>query len=162
MQTFLPYPDFTRSAEVLDRRRLGKQRVEALQVLRGLTVQGYGWRRHPVVRMWTGYEEALVRYGLEVCRVWRDHGHQDTCAASLVAGLAAHRPGHPVRDQQQLAAAGELPPWLGDDAVHLSHRSALVRKDPERYRPLFPDVPDDLPYVWPRSDRDPEPPPEGA
>ena len=24
-----------------------------------------------------------------------------------------------------------------------------MRKDPERYRPLFPDVPDDLPYVWP-------------
>ena len=90
---------------MLDRRRLGKQRVEALQVLRGLTVPGYGWRRHPAVRMWIGYEEALVRYGLEVCRVWRDQGHQDTCAASLVAGLAAHRPGHPVRDQQQLAAA---------------------------------------------------------
>src|SRR3712207_7307101 len=32
---------------------------------------------------------------------------------------------------------------------HLSHRSALVRKDPARYRPLFPEVPDDLPYVWP-------------
>lgn len=25
---------------------------------------------------------------------------------------------------------------------------------PGRYRPLFPDVPDDLPYVWPASDRD--------
>ncbi|MFF0459729.1 MSMEG_6728 family protein [Streptomyces mexicanus] len=158
MQTFLPYPGFADSARVLDRRRLGKQRVEALQVLRGLTVPGYGWRHHPAVRMWAGYEEALVRYGLEVCRVWRDLGHQDSCAASLVAGLAAHRPGRPVRDQARLAAAGELPPWLGDDALHRSHRSALVRKDPDRYRPLFPDVPDDLPYVWPRSDRDPQPP----
>jgi hypothetical protein len=37
--------------------------------------------------------------------------------------------------------------------VHDSHRSALVRKDPGHYRPLFPDVPDDLPYVWPPSDR---------
>jgi len=29
MQTFLPYPDFARSAAVLDRQRLGKQRLEA-------------------------------------------------------------------------------------------------------------------------------------
>ncbi|MFF0777582.1 MULTISPECIES: MSMEG_6728 family protein [unclassified Streptomyces] len=154
MQTFLPDPDFHRSALLLDRRRLGKQRVEALQVLRGLTVPGYGWRRHPAVRMWTGYEEALVRYGLEICRVWRDRGHQDSCAASLVAGLAAERPGVPVRDQAVLEAAGELPPWLGDEDFHRSHRSALVRKDPETYGHAFPGVPDDLPYVWPRSDRE--------
>ncbi|MFB7599100.1 MSMEG_6728 family protein [Streptomyces sp. NPDC056160] len=154
MQTFLPYADFTESARVLDRRRLGKQRVEALQVLRGLTVPGYGWRRHPAVRMWAGYEEALVRYGLDVCRVWREHGHQDSCAATLVADLAARRPGLGVREQAELAAAGELPPWLGDEALHRSHRSALVRKDPQRYAGLFPGVPDDLPYVWPASDRE--------
>jgi hypothetical protein len=33
--------------------------------------------------------------------------------------------------------------------VHRSHRSALIRKDPDRYGLLFPGVPDDLPYVWP-------------
>ncbi|WHM34725.1 MSMEG_6728 family protein [Streptomyces sp. BPPL-273] len=153
MQTFLPFPGFRESALALDRRRLGKQRVEALQVLRGLTVPGYGWRRHPAVRMWAGYEEALVRYGLEVCRVWRDQGHQDSCAASLIAGLATRRPHRPVRDQTALARAGELPPWLGDEAFHRSHRSALLRKDPEAYGGLFPGVPDDLSYVWPPSDR---------
>ncbi|MFI9821439.1 MSMEG_6728 family protein [Streptomyces sp. NPDC052013] len=156
MQTFLPYPGFAESALVLDRRRLGKQRVEALQVLRGLIVPGYGWRRHPAVRMWTGYEEALVRYGLEVCRVWRERGHQDNCAATLVADLAAARPGTRVRDQAELARAGELPPWLGDEPFHRAHRSALLRKDPDAYAEHFPDVPDDLPYVWPASDRDPE------
>jgi hypothetical protein len=154
MQTFLPHPDFCATALALDRRRLGKQRVEALQVLRGLTVPGYGWRHHPAVKMWRGYEEALVRYGLEICRVWRDQGHQDSVAASLVAGLAALRPGAPVRGQADLADAGELPPWLGDEAFHLSHRSALVRKDPGTYAALFPDAPDDLPYVWPDSDRE--------
>ncbi|MER6630347.1 MSMEG_6728 family protein [Streptomyces sp. NPDC000987] len=153
MQTFLPHPDFRLSALELDRRRLGKQRVEALQVLRGLTVPGYGWRHHPAVRMWAGYEEALVRYGLEVCRVWRELGHQDSCAATLVADFAAFRPGTPPRGQAELAAAGELPPWLGDEAFHLSHRSALVRKDPDVYAARFPGVPDDLPYVWPDSDR---------
>ncbi|MBB4787280.1 MSMEG_6728 family protein [Streptomyces rapamycinicus] len=153
MQTFLPYPDFRSSALVLDRRRLGKQRVEALQVFRGLVVPDYGWRHHPAVRMWAGYEEALVRYGLEVCMVWRERGHQDGCAATLVADLLAFRPGASVRQQVLLAAVGELPPWLGDDAFHSSHRSALVRKDPNSYAPIFPDVPDDLPYIWPASDR---------
>jgi hypothetical protein len=42
LQTFLPYPDFAASAQALDQRRLGKQRVEALQVLRALTTPGYG------------------------------------------------------------------------------------------------------------------------
>ncbi|MDQ1041121.1 hypothetical protein QFZ75_007537 [Streptomyces sp. V3I8] len=153
MQTFLPYPDFTRSAEVLDRARLGKQRVEALQVLRGLTVPGYGWRNHPAVRMWIGYEEALARYGLDMCAVWVAEGRADTCATTLVTDFTAHRPGTSVRGQAQLAEAGELPPWLGEPAFHRSHQSALVRKAPEFYTPFFPDVPDDMPYVWPASDR---------
>ena len=38
-------------------------------------------------------------------------------------------------------------------AFHRSHQAALVRKLPEHYRRLFPDVPDDLPYIWPESDR---------
>ncbi|MFP3464126.1 pyrimidine dimer DNA glycosylase/endonuclease V [Leifsonia sp. SIMBA_070] len=52
VQTFLPYPSFARSVRVLDRARMGKQRVEALQVLRAITVPGYGWRNHPVAKMW--------------------------------------------------------------------------------------------------------------
>ncbi|WP_339135021.1 MSMEG_6728 family protein [Streptomyces sp. f51] len=153
MQTFLPYPDFTQSAAVLDQARLGKQRVEALQVLRGLTVPGYGWRHHPAVQMWTGYEEALVRYGLDVCAVWAADGHADTCAATLVTDFSQHHPDTVVRAQEQLADAGELPPWLGDPAFHRSHQSALMRKAPEIYSPFFSDVPDNLPYVWPTSDR---------
>ncbi|MFB4320414.1 MSMEG_6728 family protein [Actinomadura sp. 21ATH] len=153
MQTFLPYEGFAATARVLDRRRLGKQRVEAVQVLRGLTVPGYGWRRHPAVLMWRGYEEALVRYGLEICREWTDAGRRDTCAATLGTDLRAARGVERVRDQRELAEAGDLPPWLGDPALHLSHRSALVRKDPDFYGTLFPGVPADLPYVWPASDR---------
>ncbi|MFM9708757.1 MSMEG_6728 family protein [Streptomyces galilaeus] len=153
MQTFLPHVDFTASAATLDPRRLGKQRVEALQVLRGLTVPGYGWRHHPAVRMWAGYEEALVRYGLEVCGVWTAGGRADTCAASLMTDFAGSHGDIGVRTQRELAGAGELPPWLGDVDFHRGHRSALVRKDPDFYARLFPDVPDDLPYVWPASDR---------
>lgn len=153
MQTFLPLPDFDESARLLDVRRLGKQRVEALQVLRGLTVPGYGWRRHPAVLMWTGYEEALARYGIQVCVHWRGLGHTDTCEATLRKDLREATGIAEPRSQAELAEAGELPPWFGDDDFHRSHRSALVRKDPDHYGPLFPEVPPDLPYVWPASDR---------
>jgi len=148
VQTFLPYADFERSAALLDDRRLGKQRVEVLQVMRALTRPGHGWRHHPAVRMWRGHEEALAAYGAAVCAEWVRRGNADTCDAKIGADAAVAGV-HRVRDQAALAAAGALPPWLGDEAVHRSHRSNLVRKDPVRYRPLFPDVPDDLPYVWP-------------
>jgi hypothetical protein len=153
MQTFLPYADFCETARVLDKRRLGKQRVETIQVLRALTVAGYGWRHHPAAKMWAGYEEALVRYGLDICAVWCDLGNADTCAGTLVTDLTRGT-GLPVpRVQADLAAAGELPPWLGDTAFHRSHQTALLRKDPSQYRPIFTNVPDDLQYVWPVSDR---------
>jgi pyrimidine dimer DNA glycosylase len=148
VQTFLPHPDFAASAATLDPKRLGKQRVEALQVVRALTVPGYGWQSHPAVLMWRGHLEALGRYGLAVVQAWLELGFGDTCAVSIVrelegAGITR------IRTQGELAAAGLLPGWLGDEALHRSHRSALLRKDPDFYRPRFPDVPDDLPYVWP-------------
>jgi len=148
MQTFLPYADFERSARSLDARRLGKQRVECLQVLRGLTVPGYGWRHHPAVLMWRDRLEALARYSLTCCEVWTETGRADTCAATLRKDLTATGVVQ-VRTQAELAAAEALPRWLGDPDFHRSHQSSLVRKDPEHYGPMFPGVPNDLPYVWP-------------
>ncbi|SFI63149.1 MSMEG_6728 family protein [Amycolatopsis sacchari] len=155
MQTFLPYPDFAATARVLDPRRLGKQRVETLQVLRALTVPGYGWRHHPAVKMWWGYEEALTRYGLQMCEVWTSSGREDTCAVKLTEDLRRATGLTLVRTEVSLLEAGEMPPWFGDQDFHRSHQSALVRKDPEHYARWFPDVPDDIPYVWPASDREP-------
>jgi hypothetical protein len=77
-----------------------------------------------------------------------ESGFGDTCAATIGSELTSIGIAH-VRTQAELADAGALPPWLGDDDFHRSHRSALVRKDPDFYGPKFPDVPDDLPYVWP-------------
>jgi hypothetical protein len=148
VQTFLPYADFERSARSLDPRRLGKQRVEGLQVLRGLTHEGYGWRHHPAVKMWRGRLEALGRYTLTTCEVWVGLGFGDTVAATVTAELGEAGI-VTVRTQPELAAAGALPWWLGNEAFHLSHRSALMRKDAAYYRAAFGDVPDDLPYVWP-------------
>jgi len=140
MQTFLPYADFERSAAVLDPRRLGKQRVEVVQIVRALTVPTYAWKTHPA---------ALGAYGLAIVDRWCELGFGDTCAATLRTDLAAA--GVPtIRSQSQLAGADAQPPWLGDERLHRTHRSALLRKDPDFYRPLFPDVPDDLEYWWPR------------
>jgi hypothetical protein len=148
VQTFLPYADFAASARALDPKRLGKQRVEALQILKAVTTPTYGWQYHPAVAMWRGHVEALTTYGLVVSREWVARGRPDTCAAQI-AEFAAAEP----LTQAQLAERGLLPPWLGDEAFHLAHRSSLLRKDPEWYRPLFGDIPDDLPYVWPVSGR---------
>ncbi|WP_150309133.1 MSMEG_6728 family protein [Planctomonas psychrotolerans] len=151
MQTFLPFESFSRSAEALDSPRLGKQRVETLQVLRALVLPGYGWQAHPAVQMWRGYVPALTRYGLDMVEAWTDRGHADSTAPQMlefapeVAGLS----------QRDLGNAGRLPSWIGREDLHLSHRSNLVRKAPQIYGPVFPGVPDDLPYLWPGPDPSP-------
>ncbi|WP_104434087.1 MSMEG_6728 family protein [Kineococcus xinjiangensis] len=152
MQTFLPYPDFARSAAVLDAPRLGKQRVETLQVLRALELPDYGWANHPAVRMWRGCTPALVSYGLACVEAWSRAGHADS-TRRLIAEFAPEVVG---REQRELADEGLMPVWLGDERVHASHRSKLLQKAPELYRPLFgQDEPDDLDYFWP----EPGPPP---
>src|SRR4051794_41520633 len=74
MQTFVPVADFEDSARLLDSPRLGKQRVETLQILRALELPDYGWASHPAVTMWRGRTPALVAYGLAMVRVWRERG----------------------------------------------------------------------------------------
>ncbi len=143
MQTFLPFPDLRASCVVLDDRRLGKQRVETFQILRALTWPEYAWKNHPAVRMWRGFLPALVEYGLENCREWTRRGYADSVAEQLLGWTGGQAP-----------VGAPLPPWFGLEPLHLSHRSALLRKDPAFYRPLFAalghaDEPDDLPYLWP-------------
>lgn len=135
MQTFLPYPSFCASAASLDNRRLGKQRVEAWQILLVLLGKQNGWRNHPAVRMWKGYGGALAVYGLAICLEWRRRGYQD---------VMLHR-----FDEYSLKIEPHPPPWLGDPAFHASHRSNLLRKDPIWYGQFGWVEPDNLPYVWP-------------
>ena len=124
MQTFLPYADFDRSARTLDAKRLGKQRVEAIQVVRAVTWSGYGWAHHPAALMWRGYEEALGRYGLEICRRWCNLGHDDTCAGTLLADLDAATGVRSPRDQESLAAA--LPSPHDGRSMNITTRMAIV------------------------------------
>lgn len=131
MQTFLPYPDFGRSVAALDRARLGKQRVEAMQILKALAGETRGWVNHPATRMWRGFAPALAAYHDAAIREWVRRGYRNTMPF-LSSG-----------------SGFELPPWFGDPDFHASHRSALLRKLPEHYRGFGWPEPDDLPYVWP-------------
>lgn len=137
MQTFLPYKDFNHSAAVLDRQRLGKQRVEVLQILRTLSGKSAGWSNHPAVRMWRGNEGALIVYGVIICNEWTKRGYKDSCKFK-------------IEDLYSDAEGTEYPIWLGNYDFHRSHQSNLVRKNPEYYGPIFPNVPNDIPYIWPK------------
>lgn len=140
MQTFVPLSNVPDCARSLDRSRLGKQRVEVKQILEVLCYDGLGWKNHPVINMWRNHELALVHYGIEMCLEWRTRGYRDTLLDYFIRQVEVLN----TRDVLQ-----RMPPWWGDDAVHRSHRSNLVRKNPDHYRQLWPDEVDDLPYVWP-------------
>ena len=143
MQTFLPHPSFFDSARCLDRARLGKQRIEARQLITALR-QGGGWANHPAARMWCGYTDALGAYYDVVITEWVLRGYRNTMPYFYDAGDGFSFAQHSL-DQGQIP----LPPWLGDPAFHASHRSNLLRKDPVHYGQFGWAEPADLPYVWP-------------
>jgi hypothetical protein len=136
MQTFLPYPEFERTASVLDRQRLGKQRVEAWQILKANANTSGGWKNHPATLMWRGFEHALCDYGIAMCNEWIKQGFKDTLRLRFQTLRGTIEP-------------SGTPRWVYNPQLSVSHQSNLVRKLPEHYRKFFPDVPDYLPYVWP-------------
>ena len=134
MQTFLPYANFKLTAHCLDNQRLGKQRVEALQIhniVSGKRTKG-GWVNHPAVTMWRGYQDALALYHNVVIDEWISRGFQNN-----MPYLALPKDG--IR----------LPLWLGDERVHSSHRSNLIRKAPDWYAAFGWLEASDLNYYWP-------------
>ena len=132
MQTFLPYADFKKSAQCLDYKRLGKQRVEAFQVYKIVSGQRTtgGWVNHPIVKMWMGYPDALADYHNTMITEWVDRGYNNTMEYI------------DVPDQYF------VPEWMGYFLVHLSHQSNLLKKDPQFYSQYNWNVSDDLPYYW--------------
>jgi len=130
MQTFLPYANFGKSVQCLDYKRLGKQRVEAMQIINTL-VHGSRWANHPAVLMWWGYENALRLYMNKCIHEWIRRGYNNTMQIAEVT--------EPV----------EMPPWFGNEKFHASHRSNLLRKNHEWYGQFGWSETDQLPYVWP-------------
>lgn len=142
MQTFLPHPSFGYSASVLDDKRLGKQRVETLQIMSAL-VENKGWVHHPATKMWQGYEFSLLKYQYAICYEWYIfRGYADTCLRKTI-DLFYSKPY--LRDNRA------DPWWLGNPDFHAAHRSNLIHKDPDHYGPIFSgfETPLDMEYVWP-------------
>lgn len=140
MQTFVPdSTSYAASVKVLDRARLGKQRVECLQILHALDPlwPKDGWKNHPAVKMWRGYEGALAQYALACVEEWMGRGYNDIKCGPQLRVYAAIYP-----DETK-------PSWWGDERVHQSHRSRLMQKAPDHYCNLWPHEPRDLEYFWP-------------
>lgn len=133
MQTFLPYRRFDHSARVLDNKRLGKQRVETMQIMSAIVKQkahnfskggSIPWGNHPATKMWLDYAYALMSYQEAVCAEWSRRGFNDTCLEKTRALFNQL----PEPDCQPIQV-----PWLGLKKFHSPHRANLLRKDPKHY-----------------------------
>ena len=135
MQTFLPYPNYVRSVKSLDYRRLGKQRVEAMQIINILEGKqaSPGWKNHPAVKMWEGYLDSLKYYCNCCIDEWLSRGYKNTMVKYDV-------------DHQN-----ESPWWLGQTDVHRAMRARLIEKNRDFYLPKFPNDEgfNDAKYFWP-------------
>ena len=131
MQTFLPYKSFDESLKSLDYRRLGKQRVESMQILNVLLgrTETKGWRNHPITRMWAGYENALKEYLNKCIDHWIDRGYNNNMK---------------IYDFNNMVK----PHWLGKESFHSSHRANLLRKDHEYYSQFEWNENPESPYIW--------------
>ena len=138
MQIFLPYKSFKKSAEVLDYQRLGKQSVEALQIINiiegkprkdGLPYKG--WLNHPCITMWQKYVPALKLYYNVFINEWISRGYKN------------NMPLYELNDIKIF-----YPNWLGNKKFHLSHRSNLMRKNYTFYKKFKWNVDPLVGYAW--------------
>tara|TARA_R100000995_G_scaffold69658_1_gene38226 strand:+ start:663 stop:1094 length:432 start_codon:yes stop_codon:yes gene_type:complete len=132
MQTFLPYENFKHSASVLDWKRLGKQRVEGMQIINAINnTEKQGWQSHPATIMWTPYVETLKQYTNIMIEEWINRGYNNTMSL------------YEINTDKY-----EYPPWLGNEAFHSSHRANLLRKDYQYYSQFEWSENPENPYVW--------------
>lgn len=139
--TFRPYADHRRTASVLDYRRLGKQRVEAIQIagaaLSYLTGESGGWTNHPVVRMWAGRSNPyldhacgqihladLLDYYEVVSSEWRRRGYNHQMNYRVL-------PLYSILEDSRFVWADHPLPWGPYEELVQKH--ILLRKDPEWY-----------------------------
>ena len=133
MMTFVVSSDIQECAKALDYRRLGKQRVEAYQILRTLRGHSHGWKNHPAVRMWEGHVDALGLYMNAMIDEWVTRGYKNTMDKY-----------EPTEDNPK------FPWWFYWNPIHESHKASLKRKESKSYTHL--DV-DEIymkhGYIWP-------------
>jgi hypothetical protein len=155
MQTFLIAHSHYKTARDLDDKRLGKQRVETKQILRALEGQTKGWVNHPATKMWEGCEYALAVYGWIMCNEWTHRGFKDTLTKYFVERQAYY-----IKLNKLFGKPLAEPWWMEDletyGNVIQSHRSNMLRKNPDFYGKYSWKVSNDLPYMWPTSKKEDE------
>ena len=136
MQTFLPHESFEKSAQVLDWRRLGKQRVEGMQIINAITGKKQkdgkpykGWINHPCSVMWKDYVPALKHYTNVIIQEWITRGYNNN--------MEFYDTGKII-----------MPDWIGNEKFHSSHRANLLRKDFDYYSQFGWTENPERPYVW--------------
>ena len=136
MQTFLPYESFEKSAQTLDWRRLGKQRVEGMQIINAITGKTRkdgkpykGWINHPCSVMWKDYVPALKHYTNVIIQEWITRGYNNN--------MEFYDTGKII-----------MPDWIGNEKFHSSHRANLLRKDFDYYSQFGWTENPERPYVW--------------
>lgn len=145
MQTFLPYADFETSAQVLDYRRLGNQRKENIQIIKALYTKEvdikYGWQNHPATLMWEEHLPAFLEYHKIIVSEWKGRGYKDN--GTVESFLEYYD-----KLTDIFIYPADTPPVVGREQFHASHRSNLLRKDPEYYSKFGWSEPDNLDYIW--------------
>lgn len=153
MITFLTDKSFFITARQLDWRRLGKQRLEATQILRALegdekrrvdiqidniTISGRSsWSDHPAMMMWKGHEVWLDLYRSIIIEEWIARGYKNTMLF-VPSGII-----------QKRLWGQTKPEWLSHDPLLASHRGNLLRKDFSWYGQFgWTDHPVEG-YIWP-------------
>jgi len=132
MQTFLPFPDYYESMKSLDKSRLGNQVWrEGITLIRG------GWPNHPASKMWSKNFYHLGLYLLEGIKVLAERGKY---YAEIEAKIRVEMEKHPNQNP---------PAWLGNEKLHSSHKSNLLRKDIIWYGKFGWNESPDMPYWWP-------------
>lgn len=130
MQVFLPESTFAKCAEVLDTKRLVKQLLEGRQIMNVLAGEqpSKGWKNHPAVKMFEGYETTLYSY----LRAIRDEMQQ--------RGYKWEKNWTVIQDLYDRHFSNDLqgyPFWMRDseswNRVVITHRGRLWEKDPIHY-----------------------------
>jgi len=130
MQTFLPYQDFEEVAADLDSKRLNKQILECYQILNVLSNPSptAGWRNHPAVKMWRGYEVALFNYAMTMVS---EADARSIRTEKNVANLQR------LRRERGMDWGITMPVWFSNNKimkrVTTTHKANLYKKAPELY-----------------------------